>query len=807
MDPLLAPGSVAAAALDTVKAHRIAMTFPAEWTEAMAGTAAPKPTHAAAPAATARPNRVSAPEQADGTTRELSVADAVTIVTTQLTGVTAAAANPGSGPAASTETAEPAEPAEPDDAASDTSASSSLGATGRASAKAALPHAETLSKTTADTAPRAGLLPQAAQTWDRVADTIEKDPGGKPQESPKPAAPSRPAGTSARRAVTARAQQSAAAHVSVSSPAAAATILVVSTAQPPQTPARMPNGSPALPTTAATSAPGGGSAGAPQNRTSDAATGGNASYPRGQTALAGGGDPVATKAMAQPSEGPGSTPRRPSIDKPAPAASAAPKLDPAYADGPSRAGSPAAQATTDQSLANSAATSPVLSVTAHAAGRGGETAPTADATTRAVRSLYPVRGTPAQVEPAIARVTAQATTTGTIRPAASAQATTTDAIRPAATALATATDIVRPAISVRASSAASTAASPPPPSPPPPTIAASAAQPIASVKSSSPIAAAVTPGSPTETPPDAPQGEGHGTGSPATVATAIVAGGAGTTVTIPSASSPGAPVAPPSAALPLAVAADGAPAARAAATDRVGDVALRPGGPARSAPSAGAVATPSPGSRITAVPSTPVTMPATQGGASWVGTPTSASGLIAGSLGTGSPITASLSPGTGSMATAGAGVSPTTIPAPVVTPLGYTPATPDAMAASIVAMYRSGQSSLVLRLDPPGLGTVSVHLALGGNAVVNVLFVPAVAQTSHLLQSGLGDLRQAMAASGLTLGQAQIGGGASGGAGGGASAGNPGTQPGASSRIAVAVATPSEPAPPENAARGARAIA
>jgi flagellar hook-length control protein FliK len=147
-------------------------------------------------------------------------------------------------------------------------------------------------------------------------------------------------------------------------------------------------------------------------------------------------------------------------------------------------------------------------------------------------------------------------------------------------------------------------------------------------------------------------------------------------------------------------------------------------------------------------------------------------------------------------------------PTGVATPLGHTPATPDAMAASIVAMYRSGQSSLVLRLDPPGLGTVSVHLALGGNADVNVLFVPAVAQTAHLLQTGLGDLRQAMAASGLTLGQAMIGGGGAGGgsAGGGTSA-NQGRHSGTTVRTAMAVAPTSETAPPETAARGARAIA
>jgi flagellar hook-length control protein FliK len=52
-----------------------------------------------------------------------------------------------------------------------------------------------------------------------------------------------------------------------------------------------------------------------------------------------------------------------------------------------------------------------------------------------------------------------------------------------------------------------------------------------------------------------------------------------------------------------------------------------------------------------------------------------------------------------------------------------------------------------------------VHVALGHNAQINVQFVPAVAQTAQLLNNGMDGLRQAMAASGLTLGQVQVGGG------------------------------------------------
>jgi flagellar hook-length control protein FliK len=74
-------------------------------------------------------------------------------------------------------------------------------------------------------------------------------------------------------------------------------------------------------------------------------------------------------------------------------------------------------------------------------------------------------------------------------------------------------------------------------------------------------------------------------------------------------------------------------------------------------------------------------------------------------------------------------------------------------------MHHAGQGSAVLRLDPPGLGNLSVHVALGQGGQVNVLFVPAVAQTAQLLNLGMEGLRHAMAASGLTLGQANVSGG------------------------------------------------
>jgi flagellar hook-length control protein FliK len=296
-------------------------------------------------------------------------------------------------------------------------------------------------------------------------------------------------------------------------------------------------------------------------------------------------------------------------------------------------------------------------------------------------------------------------------------------------------------------------------------------------------APAVTFGSTVQTLPAGPQDEDQGTGGLATVVASTAVGSAGTTAT---AEAPRQDMA-------------------AKAAVRVADAAMHRGSPAaRPAPSAAATATPSQSVAATAAASTPATLPATQAGTPVVGTPslatlTSASGLVVAALQPAAGIAV------GASASGTAGVSPSAAPA-AATPLGNTPATPDAMAASIVAMYRSGQSSLVLRLDPPGLGAVSVHLALGGNADVNVLFVPAVAQTAHLLQTSLPDLRQAMATSGLTLGQAQIGGGASGG-GGGTSGSNSGTQSGTARRIATAAATPAELASSESTIRRARAIA
>ena len=100
-------------------------------------------------------------------------------------------------------------------------------------------------------------------------------------------------------------------------------------------------------------------------------------------------------------------------------------------------------------------------------------------------------------------------------------------------------------------------------------------------------------------------------------------------------------------------------------------------------------------------------------------------------------------------------------------------ASPSALAAAIVAMQRAGNNTTTLRLDPPGLGELSVHISMNQDALVNVQLIPSVPQTAQLLNANLMDLRHAMTAAGLSLGQTQVGGN---GAGGSQSQGQGGDQ-------------------------------
>jgi flagellar hook-length control protein FliK len=64
----------------------------------------------------------------------------------------------------------------------------------------------------------------------------------------------------------------------------------------------------------------------------------------------------------------------------------------------------------------------------------------------------------------------------------------------------------------------------------------------------------------------------------------------------------------------------------------------------------------------------------------------------------------------------------------------------------------------VLRLDPPGLGHLSIQVGLNTQNQVNVTFAPSNAAAAQALQTALPGLGSAMAQSGLSLGQAQVGG-------------------------------------------------
>jgi len=78
------------------------------------------------------------------------------------------------------------------------------------------------------------------------------------------------------------------------------------------------------------------------------------------------------------------------------------------------------------------------------------------------------------------------------------------------------------------------------------------------------------------------------------------------------------------------------------------------------------------------------------------------------------------------------------------------------LAAAVVAMQKSGDNSTILSLDPAGLGAMTVHVSTSQGSQVNVQFVSSLPQTAHLLNSNLDDLRQAMTAAGIALGQTSV---------------------------------------------------
>jgi flagellar hook-length control protein FliK len=77
-------------------------------------------------------------------------------------------------------------------------------------------------------------------------------------------------------------------------------------------------------------------------------------------------------------------------------------------------------------------------------------------------------------------------------------------------------------------------------------------------------------------------------------------------------------------------------------------------------------------------------------------------------------------------------------------------------------MVRDGGGSITVRLDPPDLGPLSIHVAVGQDSKVNVLLLAAVPQTAQAFSAGADDLRQAFAGAGIALGQLNVGGGGAG---------------------------------------------
>lgn len=81
-----------------------------------------------------------------------------------------------------------------------------------------------------------------------------------------------------------------------------------------------------------------------------------------------------------------------------------------------------------------------------------------------------------------------------------------------------------------------------------------------------------------------------------------------------------------------------------------------------------------------------------------------------------------------------------------------------ALSATITALHQSGQNGVTLRVDPPNLGHLSIHVKLDMQGAVNVLFVPSTSDAAQALQGSLPQLGTALAQSGLALGHADIGG-------------------------------------------------
>lgn len=83
---------------------------------------------------------------------------------------------------------------------------------------------------------------------------------------------------------------------------------------------------------------------------------------------------------------------------------------------------------------------------------------------------------------------------------------------------------------------------------------------------------------------------------------------------------------------------------------------------------------------------------------------------------------------------------------------------PSMLSATITALHKSNQSGILLRLDPPNLGHLDIQIRIAPQGSINVVFLPSSSDAAHALQSSLPQLGAALAQSGLSLGQTEIGG-------------------------------------------------
>ncbi|GAB0116662.1 flagellar hook-length control protein FliK [Acidisoma sp. 7E03] len=245
-----------------------------------------------------------------------------------------------------------------------------------------------------------------------------------------------------------------------------------------------------------------------------------------------------------------------------------------------------------------------------------------------------------------------------------------------------------------------------------------------------------------------------------------------------------------------------------AAQDRDADTvprfAIRTAAPQADAASSGVTAT-ADGALHLAIPSLGIPAAAASGHKSLTESAVLGSAGSSGLFGSGAPMMGGAIPGQGL-----GHASALAVPTAGSMPLASAPGDPSglstpssALAATVIALSQNGQSSTVLHLTPANLGSLSVHVALAGDATVNVVFVPTVPQTAQLIHGAIQDLHHALAAAGLSLGQAQIGGGTGGNAQG---------QEGGRNRFTPAMVTPlpaleADGAGQKDGLRGARAVA